>query len=124
MSDGYAIQTTIKHGPNMAIMTNVRGDTPEEFESNLEAALGKALSIADLADALIGSVTVASAFPGTQMTNSQVNAPAATSDPAERKCKHGVMRWIEKPEYAGHFCPAEKGDDTRCKPEYAKKGGR
>lgn len=118
----YKVQVSIKHGPNQSCMTNVRGGTVDEVEELLLGLVRLGPEIAAGCEALGAVQTVATVMPGT--TYAGLNAPAQTSSPAQQMCPHGAMKFIEKPEYAGHFCPADKTNPTRCKPVYVRKGAQ
>lgn len=56
--------------------------------------------------------------------SAQFSAPAATSN-GQRMCPHGTMTRIygmsgKFGPYKGHFCPAQKGDPSKCATQYVK----
>lgn len=120
----YKLQVSIKHGPGQSCMTNVRAQTAAELEALLADLVGRGPDIAAACEALGVVQTIAGAIPGTTV----VNSPAQTADSAVRYCgengKHGAMKFIEKPDYAGHFCPLDKNHPERCKPVYVRKGAK
>lgn len=115
--EDYKYQASIKFGPGMQEMLNIRSATKEEFDTDIKDALDTIGPLAVLKEAFnteFASVsTVAAAFPGTTVENQQ---------PAQQggvpTCQHGVMVYKEGPDWKGHFCPAQKSDPTKCKARY------
>jgi hypothetical protein len=76
---------------------------------------------------------LAQSMGGTVVTESW-NAPSAAPVPApaaagggQRMCPHGTMTRIygmsgKFGPYKGHFCPAQKGDPSKCATQYVKAG--
>src|SRR6266540_7559371 len=117
----YKMQVSIKHGPGQSCMTNVRARDADELEYLLSGLVGKGPDIAAACEALGVVQTIAQAMPGTTV----VNSPGQSGDSSPRTCghqenggwvSHGAMKYIEKPDYAGHFCPLAKDNPRRCKP--------
>lgn len=118
MSDEtYKFQTTIKHGPNLVAMTNVRANDPDELEAELSALISAAPTINDAIEAL-GVVEV---FAQGGVKTTVVNSGPPALDPEVPTCKHGAMIARSGADWAGYFCPREKSDPDRCKPVYPKK---
>lgn len=81
--DGYKFQTTFKHGRNASIMTNVRGDNPDEFGENLTLLKNEfAELIGDTATVLQAAETVQDAFPGAEPVQEQQPRYGANGRPS------------------------------------------
>lgn len=109
MSDEYQFQTSIKHGRNGSIMTNVRGADPDQFGENLTITKQDfAPLIEELAVVLQATDTLGEQFQGTAPVQEQPqsrygsggrpsyggtrNAPPADSGGDGQRCDHNVPR--------------------------------
>ena len=120
--DGYKLQTTIKHGPNMTAMTNIRANDVDELEATISGVIAAAPRIAEAIAAFGVVEVVATAMPGTQVIGTtNANSASNTIDRSPQFCPHGQMKFKETTDYAGHFCPADRSDNTRCKARYLPK---
>lgn len=125
--EDYKLQYSLKFGQGGNTMVNVRAQSVDELEELLTGLVGKGPDIAAASEALGAVVTVSQGMPGTTV----VNSPGQTVDSSAKTCghqgpqgwvPHGQMKFIEKPDYAGHFCPLEKNDPNRCRPVYVRRG--
>jgi hypothetical protein len=108
----------------------VRGDTPEQFVANLEAAAAAIPAIAKLQAAALSAKITAAAATNVRL----VEDPFATATPAPTSvvaepahiCSHGIRVWREgtskagKP-YAGWYCTS-RDQSNQCPPEYPPRG--
>lgn len=115
--EDYKLQFSYKFGPGGNAMVNVRAQDAEELEKLLAGLVGKGPDIAAASTSLGAVVNLSGAMPGSEV----INSPAQTADSTTKTCQHGVMKFISRPDYAGHFCPANRDDPTRCKPVYDRK---
>lgn len=125
MSEDYKVQVSLKVGTNQAGMINLRGNTVGEVDSLLNDTKDLLLPmIAGFEEDAKAIGLIAAAFPGTtgapfpQSTQLPAVQPAAASNGAGRGCPHGAMVWRTGDGWAGWFCPAQRTDPTKCKPQY------
>ena len=127
MSEDYKVQVSISLPPvgqyAKGDMVNFRGESAEEVEALLDAALeggffekaalasAKYLVATGLQDRAAGPSEPPSAAPGDGATVTQL-----------RTCKHGKRTRREgdssKGHWVGYFCPLQKGDPDQCKAEF------
>lgn len=123
MTDDWKYQVSYKFGPKMEGMLNVRADTPAELFEACQAVADDAYSINQLGAVLSGDLPEPARDEPAQPSHNSVSTPANTY---RRMCKHGarVQRTAKtlgpdgRPEWTGHFCPLDKSDPNRCRPEY------
>lgn len=119
MSEDYKLQVSLKFGPSLIGLLNIRANTPPELESLLEAMEETIPSkTAALTETLVALSNIQSAFPETRVVGSTPTTNAQT-------CQHGAMteRWGNQgtaDEWHGYFCPLPKGAAGKCKPVYPK----
>lgn len=110
MSDEYQFQTSIKHGKNGSIMTNVRGVDADQFGLNLTVTQQDfAPLIEDLAATLQATDTLGESFPSTAPVQEQPQSrygsggrpsygggggqqPAGGGQADGQRCDHNVPR--------------------------------
>ena len=139
MSENWKIQVSPKLGQTLV---NVRGESAEEFQANLEFAVANAQFIADAVAHLeaaynlaAGGVSVAPAaqpVPAQPVVTHATPAAPATTTPAAQpaasaapSCHHGPLVYREaKPgsgkSWRGYFCPSPKGTPDQCPPQFLK----
>lgn len=125
MSENYKAQVSIKFGPNMSSMLNLRGDSIDELEV-LVIGVQSALvdNIGPLAEAAAALTTIGGTFPGTAVVPQQpapvgiVAAAAAPGQGPAPTCQHGVRVYRSGADWQGWFCPAQREDPTKCKAQY------
>jgi phage-related minor tail protein len=118
-TEGYKFQTSIKHGPGLVVMTNIRANDPDELEASLSALISAAPTINDAVEALGVVEQFAKAGVKAEVVG---QSPADAADATSQSCKHGLMQFRSAADWAGHFCPLDKSNPDRCKPIYKKKG--
>ena len=130
-SEDYKVQVSISLPPVAQYakgdMVNFRGETPEEVEALLDAALEgnffeKAALAAKTYLTATGLLSDAPAQPAQQNEAAQ-NADNVTSiNNSGHFCKHGkrVRRTgtNSRGPWVGYFCPTEKGDPDKCDVEW------
>lgn len=120
MSDGdYKFQTSVKHGPGLVAMTNIRANDPDELEAGLSALVGLSDSINSVVDAL----KVADQFAQVGIKTEVVSGGPPPLSAEVPTCKHGAMQARSGADWAGYFCPMPKDSPERCKPVYPNKKG-
>lgn len=127
MSDDYRVQVSISMPPVAQYakgdMVNFRGETAAEVEALLDEALEGDL----FEKAALASKTFLAASGLAEAAEKRDAAPAKSkrsskSDDednvvgSKRFCEHGKRRYVKKPNWAGWFCPLEKGDPDQCDP--------
>lgn len=123
MSEDYKLQVSIKFGPGLVGMLNIRANTLPEMEGLLEdAEMIASGKLAGLTEDLAGLSNIQAAFPEAQVIS---NTPAANVKVCGPNGSHGAMteRWGNKgtpDEWHGWFCSLPKGDPNKCKPVYPK----
>jgi hypothetical protein len=108
MSDNWKFQSSFKGGFKEQDMTNIRGETIDEFVQNLMAfddsvvelvnKISANLKVAGIAAPLTTSLaTVPTAEPAGPFDNWSPAPPAAPASTGEQPpvCVHGPMKWME-----------------------------
>lgn len=115
---------SLKFGPGLIGMLNVRANSAAELDSLLGDTLELVVpNLGAICDEMAALGNVQAAFPATQVVSSQSQAPA---QPQGRTCPHGQMTYrtgnVGTPDaWAGYFCPLGKGDPNKCRPQYVGK---
>ena len=123
-------------------LVTLRADTAEELDQRvalsiaslaaatqeLEAAIRNVLAVNTAVPPSPQIATIATSFGATDVvTQTAPFVPAAYANvtDGQRVCPHGTMTRIHGltgkfGPYKGHFCPAQKGDMTKCTTQYIK----
>lgn len=124
VSDDYKCQVSIKFGPKMEAMLNLRADTPGELDrlarESCDIILG---GTAGLVEELGAISNVQQQFPQTAVATQpavqqQPQQQQSQSYNAPRQCLHGQMQERSGADWHGWFCPLDKTNPNRCKPQY------
>lgn len=128
MSDDYKIQVSIKFGPNMTGMLNIRAnDAIELADLADQAEVALVGSVASLTEKATALTTIGGAFPGTAVVPQQpapvgivaaAAAPAAPGQGPAPICQHGTRVYRSGADWQGWFCPGQRDDPTKCKAQY------
>lgn len=120
MSENYKVQVSYKVGTNMAGMINLRGDSVGEVDmllGELRELLLPGLAGFEEEAKAIG--LIASAFPATTGVAQQpAQGAAQPTNGASPTCIHGARVHRSGADWQGWFCPAQKDDPSKCKPQY------
>lgn len=122
MSDDYKIQISLKFGPALAGMLNIRANDTGELAGLLDAVENEiSVKLGGLVESVEALAAIGSQFPNAQVVGS-TPAPAGGAV----TCNHGPMilrsggRGSEA--WEGYFCKQPKEAADRCKPVYPRKG--
>jgi hypothetical protein len=88
VSEQHDIQISIKHGPNSAYMTNLRGNTAAEVVSHAVELAAVWADIEGAVATIRATDVIAQAFPGTTAGGQTV----VEGDPNAPFCTHGQRR--------------------------------
>lgn len=122
MSDDYKCQVSIKFGPKMEAMLNLRANTTRELDDLARDASDHILaSLAALVEDMTAISNVQQHFPQTQVVSQpepfQQQQQTQTYT-APKQCIHGPMQERSGADWRGWFCPLDKTHPQRCKPQY------
>lgn len=127
MSEDYKVQVSLKFGPGMLGLLNLRANTPQELDTLIRDTTELlVVPIGGLTEEIAPLANIQQAFPQTQVINQ--GQPQQSAQPAVtgRSCQHGQMTYRtgnqNTPDaWAGYFCPLGKGDPAKCRPQYVGK---
>jgi hypothetical protein len=122
----------------------LRSNTPDEFTILTSNIFQIVEAISEVETAVRGATAVNAAVPPTPAVGMLANqlggtviaeswdSPAPVSavpGAGARQCPHGTMTRIHGltgkfGPYKGHFCPAQKGDPSKCATQYVKAGSQ
>ena len=126
-------------------LVTLRADTAEELDQRVALSIASLAAATQELEAAIRNVlavnaavppnptvaSIATSFGATdvvthtQPIDSFTSAPAPSMGAGSRNCPHGTMTRIHGltgkfGPYKGYFCPAQKGDMTKCTTQYIK----
>lgn len=120
MSEDYKVQVSIKFGPNLVGMLNIRANSVAELDLLIDETRESSVpALVGFTEELGALSAIQGQFPQTQVVS---NTPATAGAP---NCNHGPMTYRTggsgNDRWEGHFCPQPKGAPDKCKPIYPRK---
>lgn len=123
MAEDYKVQVSFKFGTNQQGMVNVRGSEVGEVDLLMSEAREVLLpSLAGLDEELKAAGLIQATFPGSTPMSQGGAQPAqsnaAASNGGAPSCVHGPRVHRSGDGWQGWFCPADRNDPNKCKPQY------
>lgn len=125
MSEDYKVQVSIKFGPNLVGMLNIRANSVAELDLLInETRETTTPALMGFTEELGALSAIQGQFPQAQVIGSTSGSGGGQNTGAPN-CNHGPMTYRTggsgSDRWEGHFCPQPKGAPDKCKPIYPRK---